>query len=480
MESEEKPEEKKGEEEKPEGKPKIKLEVRPEFKDLFVGTVGLGLIGGGLFGCLVFFILFNLVAIPCVADSYIISEGANIAYFSFKLLFAIGLLSGLIFSFIYRNVESGKFRKILIAVFAVEVLFAISFVLIFEVPHCENFQTLIGSKPISRGEITIIDERQLTTEEAWDTYPSWSPDGSKILFLRERPGEFDIIGIWIINKDGSNPKRMISARLEVEHPSWSPDGSKIAFASWESGNRDIWTIDIYRGTLTQLTKGDEGDISPVWSPDGSKILFVKVGTKDQDIWMMDSDGGNGEQLTSGKANDKHPSWSPDGSKILFVRDESGSSNIWTMNNDGSGLRQLTSDRATKSHPSWSPDGSKIAFVSRPPTRPESLKFALGGQASDYDTLWVVNSDGTDQRQLSPDRVDDVYTWSPDGDMIAFVKIQLNYAKLWVVSSDGSYERELPISQTFPINPAWSPDGSRMVYSVFGTGRRNLWAAILSQ
>ncbi|MFQ5887241.1 MAG: hypothetical protein ACE5HY_00920 [Candidatus Hydrothermarchaeales archaeon] len=464
---------------------KIKLEVTPELqsqvKEFLIGTFGAGLVAGGLFGSLVFFLLFNIVGYYCTPDNYLLTERINILFFSIRLLIGIAVIMGFIFSIVYRNTSVGKYKKILIAVLVAELIFAGAFVLAFETPHCKNYQRLISSKPMAKGEITVIDERQLTSDETWDTLPIWSPDGSKLAFLRERPMVFDVVDIWVMNRGGGNLRQVVSEPLEMEYPAWSPDGRKIAYVSWTSGNRDIWVVDILRGGPKQLTSGNqEGHISPLWSPDGMEIVYLTVGARDQDIWIMDSNGENQRQVTRGEENDKSPSLSLDGTKIVFVRDKDGAGDIWVVNKDGTGLKQLTEGTSSESNPRWSPDGSRIAFLSRPPQQPASAQIAGEKAAKVYDTLWIMNSDGSGVKQLSLDRADVDYSWSPRGDMIAFVKLAENIADIWVVSVDGSYERKLSLSQPFPIGPAWSPDGSRIVYSVFGTGRRNLWEALLTQ
>ena len=465
---------------------KSRFNFGPEFKtrvkDFFVGTFGLGLVGGGLFGSLVFFAIFNLVGYYCVADSYLLSEKSNILFFSIRLLVGVAFVAGVVFSLVFLKSSNGKYRKILLAVFLVEIVFAGGFVLAFETPHCKNFQTLISSKPLTSGEVTVLDEKQLTADESYDTLAVWSSDSSKLAFLRERPMMFDgSLDIWVINKDGGNLRQLVSGSIEIEHPTWSPDGKRIAYAALTSGNRQIWVDDVLSGSRVQITNDKLlGHVSPSWSPNIDEIAYLKVGPNDMDIWITDSAGEDHRQLTSGDGIDKGPSWSPDGSRIVFVRMSDGSGDIWLINKDGSGLSQLTSGDTSKSHPMFSPDGSKIAFLSRPPQPSASSLISGKKNGGQYDTLWIMNFDGSGVRQLSLDRVDGDYSWSPRGDMIAFVKLSENAANLWVISADGSNEKMLTLSQPFPTNPAWSPDGSSTVYSVFGPGHRNLWEALLAQ
>ena len=183
---------------------------------------------------------------------------------------------------------------------------------------------------------------------------------------------------------------------------------------------------------TNLTNNSAHDGDPMWSPDGTKIAFSSDRDGNRDIYVMNSDGSNQTNLTGNSANDDAPAWSPDGTKIAFSNDCSGHGEIYVMNADGSNQMELTSSAHAANYPAWSPDGSKIAF----------------GRAT-HSWLWrdiyLVNADGTDLRNLTPDRVGSErpikgLTWSPDGTKIAFAGCRpgLNgmHVEIYVMDSDG--------------------------------------------
>lgn len=144
---------------------------------------------------------------------------------------------------------------------------------------------------------------------------------------------------------------------------------------------------------------------------------------------------------------------PQSYKIAFTSALSGSEEIYIMNMDGSDQRQLTHGLATGGRAAWSPDGEKILFVSG-----ESPEFSLS----------IVNVEGTNQHavtQLNPDykAYYDFPVWSPDGARIAFVDYQGGNVDLYVMNTDGSGRKILTDNPAPDRFPHWSPDGSKIAY-----------------
>lgn len=170
------------------------------------------------------------------------------------------------------------------------------------------------------------------------------------------------------------------------------------------------------------------------------------------IYLADADGTVRGRLTEGS----WPSWSPDGRRLAFMRN----GRVLVIDADGSNEKDL----AGGAWPTWSPDGSLIAFVVQP---------ALGVTRA----IQVMSPDGSAARTLLAPTVnlyDPCYAvgflaWAPDGASIAFVTSNCEWpAKIALVSADGTGERRLtaptPGSEvTDEWGPAWSPDGSRLVY-----------------
>ena len=104
--------------------------------------------------------------------------------------------------------------------------------------------------------------------------PNWSPDGSKILFTRYGPcssvsctpedAQYDI---FVMNADGNGGKKRLTNNLvHDENPTWSPDGTRIVFTSSRDGDQDIWRMRRNGSNKTKLTFNTVMDREPDWQP----------------------------------------------------------------------------------------------------------------------------------------------------------------------------------------------------------------------
>ena len=121
---------------------------------------------------------------------------------------------------------------------------------------------------------------------------------------------------------------------------WSPDGSKMLFVRGSKARNEarLWVRDTKSGRVRKLeTHNNEyNDTDPRWSPDGKKIVFasnrgVQDGKHNYDIWLIDAEGGNPVQLTTNSSCDDKPAFSPDGKSIYFRSNRGLAWNIWVMN-----------------------------------------------------------------------------------------------------------------------------------------------------
>jgi tol-pal system beta propeller repeat protein TolB len=228
------------------------------------------------------------------------------------------------------------------------------------------------------------DRQVIPTPSGMPWLPSWSPDGKKIAVAIFPTGAGER-AIWVINADGSSPRRLASAD-NVSQPSWSPDCERIAYSASSGGTSDIHIVNVDgsddHAVYSIPAPGTQAIFSAVFSPDGTKILFDQGTDSGMDIYLMDADGSNVEQLTT-TGTDYDPHWSPDGTRIAFTRQGQGDqSDIYLMDADGSNVEQLThgGQGETNLYPAWSPDDTKIAYLA-------GVRGGPGG-------LVVMNSEGS--------------------------------------------------------------------------------------
>ena len=225
---------------------------------------------------------------------------------------------------------------------------------------------------------------------------------------------------------------------------WSPDSARIAYA--QDG---IWVVNA--DGSTEPTQVSTTGSAPAWSPDGTTICYVTGSFRlGGDVWLMDADGRNPRKVRPADAHDGiwgGCSWSPDGTQIVFGGAPQGddSGGIWIVDSDGTDLRQVTE---WGDAPDWSPDGTRIVYRGQPDP--------AGDNAEGY---WVINVDGTGRTAL-PGQNYGAPQWTADGRIV----VDCNEGTC-ITDADGS-NRAVLLPGT--AGAALSPDGTRVAH-VTGIG-----------
>src|SRR5438874_925658 len=244
---------------------------------------------------------------------------------------------------------------------------------------------------------------------------------------------------------------------------------------------------------------------PRLSPDGRHVAYV-VSRIDEEanayrtaIWVAALDGSEEpRQFTSGERNDGSPRWSPDGRWLAFVSNRDGEDEkkakgqLYVLPANGGEPRRLTDGKESVESVAWSPDSNRIAFTrrvrdeaydeeddrKRAPRRFTRVFFKLdsvGWVGDRRKHVFVVGLDGEGERQLTDgDCENDGPAWSPDGSRIVFSSmrgdrwdVEFNEALYELeVDAEGVAPRRLTQPDENASAPAFSPDGSRIAYIYF--------------
>jgi TolB protein len=169
--------------------------------------------------------------------------------------------------------------------------------------------------------IASIETGELTDLGLEGTQARLSPEGDKIAYVYKNN-----IAISKLNEEDS--QEFITTAGFNEFPSWSPDGEKLVFSS----NYDIVQTYSERPSLRNLT--NEGWNSyPSWSEAGDKIVFSSNAGGQYDLWLMNPDGSGKVRITDTPQIERFPNFSPDGRFVAFQADYEGSFDIWVIEID---------------------------------------------------------------------------------------------------------------------------------------------------
>jgi Tol biopolymer transport system component len=202
--------------------------------------------------------------------------------------------------------------------------------------------------------------------------PVWSPSGDRVAFAL---GQFfpqqlgpAIADIAVVNRDGSGLKILTDGSGNAGFPSWSPDGSQIVYRAAGKDRLGLYIVTVATGAVRALTADSSHDNFPAWSPKGDRIAFTRFFEGDYELYTIKADGTDARRLTNQPGNDAHSAWSPDGEWLAFSGSRGGFKDeaalhpgnpqpygdIYVMRADGSDVRQLTDTPFEEGTVAWAP------------------------------------------------------------------------------------------------------------------------------
>jgi serine/threonine protein kinase len=284
-----------------------------------------------------------------------------------------------------------------------------------------------------------------------DSFAAVSPDGRRLAFVRNRPGNGS--AIMVANADGSDEREIVVREFPGYFLSaaWSPDGNRVACVGGRRDDEgfyaDVVEISAEGGEPRPLTHRRWDEIRGItWFPDGSGLIIAS----DQ-IWQLSYPGGEERRVTTDLNNYHGLSMTKDSTALVSAQNINFVNLYIQAAADAGSAAQITSGSAREdgfSGISWTPDG----------------KMVYSSAVTGHHDIWIMEPDGSNQKQLTVGLGSGAYgiSVSPDGRYIVFVSNRAGPPQVWRVDIDGSNPRHL----TFGLqgrNPFISPDGKWVFY-----------------
>lgn len=296
----------------------------------------------------------------------------------------------------------------------------------------------------------------------WVSEPQLSPNGKQVVFARHRMdpmADQRTRKLWLINSDGSDLVPLSSDERLESAPVWSPDGSRIAYVKSTDRGSEVFLYWLKSGKSVRLTELERSPGPLSWSPDSTRLAFRMRAPADppvvvtgldapegsdwapsprittrlyherdgagrlasgyHQLFVVQADGGVAIQLTQGEHRiDGAPQWSADGQALFFSGNLEPDweksvrrSAVYRLDVVGGHVKALTSTDGNYREPRVSPDGRRIAFVG----------FVDRVQTYQVNRLYVMDINGSDSRVLVEDldRSVSMPRWNANGRALYF-------------------------------------------------------------
>lgn len=375
----------------------------------------------------------------------------------------------------------------------------------------------IGIEHIYVKQIQQGDAVQLTFGDCRDQYPTWSPDGQQIAFLRQRPG-YKKLQVMVIPALGGTERPIAEAWGGLD---WSPDGKHLVVSDNSTVGipTSLWLLSVDGKQRLPLTAppGDSFsyDYYPRFSPDGQSIAFIRsVNDFSSDLYVLSLSDRSLRQLTFDQQRIPSLAWKANGQEIVFSSYRSGQVRPWRISLSGGDATPEESIPTGAYHIDLSDSSRKIVFtymlgdsivrvasLKGNPWKRDSLsilpvhcsinsskhdhspRFSADGSKITYisdqtgaEEVWRAKADGSKPVQLTFFQELGVGSprWSPDGQWIAFDRRTKSQSDIFVMREDGSGLQQLTDYPLSDAMPSWSADGEWIYFTSDRAGKNQIW------
>jgi Tol biopolymer transport system component len=220
------------------------------------------------------------------------------------------------------------------------------------------------------GQLGAETPLQITNARSDERFPTWSPDGLHLAFVRSARGSH---GIFIVPSIGGNERRVadLGAR-QIKGLAWAPDGQSFAVAAQPApfSAFRLYQVPIDGTSLQPWTVPPttiQGDFEPAFAPDGNRLAFSrKVDDEVHDIFVTSMDQREPRQLTFDSTRIAGLAWTRDGKELVFASARGGVWGLWRVSANGGEPTWIAtaSEGSLLEHPSLALRDNQLVYVER--------------------------------------------------------------------------------------------------------------------
>jgi Tol biopolymer transport system component len=301
---------------------------------------------------------------------------------------------------------------------------------------------------------------RLTNQPAEGLFPAWSPDGRQIAFARwGRQGR----GIYLVPALGGAERKVADPRL-MDYSlrgllSWSPDARRLAYSDGSIVVLDVATLQKHE--VGRPSSDCQWNWVPAFSPDGRRLAFACMLSYGVNaLYVMALPGGSVRQVALIHGDFMGLAWAGEGRHVLFASD----GELWRVDAGGGEPVKLLSGRDL-SLPAVSRGGERLAYAQEI-ANVNLWRLPLPGPGQ---------SAGPPVKVVSSSRVQVQPAYSPDGRGLAFVSDRSGTDEVWISNVDGSDPRPLTsFGGPWTGSPSWSPDGRQVALDSRASGESAIY------